>query len=286
LESFWAEGSKFLGIRVEIASSGPMSPLSNRHGSCAPHRRHDGRGNERSETTREDMTMTQITTTAAPTRRTSRPMDAVRTLLTCGVAAGPLYIAVVGVQALTREGFDIRRHAASLLSNGDLGWIQIANFVVTGLLTIAGAAGIRRALRSQRGGTWGPRLIGIYGAGLVAAGIFVADPAFGFPVGTPEGPPTAMSWHSAAHFASAGVAFLALIAACFVFARRFAALGQRWWTVYSVMTGVVFFATFAGIASGQQNSGLNVAFAVAVVLGWAWLSAVAALLKRDTRANV
>jgi hypothetical protein len=28
------------------------------------------------------------------------------------------------------SGFDIRQHALSLLNNGELGWIQIANFAV------------------------------------------------------------------------------------------------------------------------------------------------------------
>ncbi|MFI7708138.1 hypothetical protein [Nonomuraea sp. NPDC049480] len=33
-------------------------------------------------------------------------------------------------QALTQEGFDPARHPWSFLANGDLGWIQTANFVV------------------------------------------------------------------------------------------------------------------------------------------------------------
>jgi hypothetical protein len=35
-----------------------------------------------------------------------------RTLLACGVLAGPLYMAVYLGQALTRPGFDITRHPA------------------------------------------------------------------------------------------------------------------------------------------------------------------------------
>src|SRR5262249_14340506 len=65
-------------------------------------------------------------------------------LLTCGVVAGPLYLAVVLLQALTRTGFDLKRHPLSSLSLGHLGWIQIVNFVVTGLLVLACAAGMRR----------------------------------------------------------------------------------------------------------------------------------------------
>jgi hypothetical protein len=74
-----------------------------------------------------------------------------RTLLACGVVAGPLYIVVGVIQMLIRPGFDIRRHELSLMSNGDLGWIQISNLVLTGLLSIACAAGMRRVLKSRPG---------------------------------------------------------------------------------------------------------------------------------------
>jgi len=204
-----------------------------------------------------------------------------RALLACGVVAGPLWIVVAGIQALTRDGFDLKHHAVSLLSNGDLGWIQITSFVVAGLLVVACAVGMRRALHGGRGGTWGPLLVGAYGVGLIAAGAFVADPAFGFPPGTSQGAPDVVSWHGVLHFIAAGVGFLSLIAACFVFARRFAALGQRGWASYSVATGTVFFAAFAGIASGAGNVWVNVAFGVAVVLAWAWVSVTAARLMLD-----
>ena len=219
------------------------------------------------------------------TRPDSARANRAGTLLGCGIAAGPVYIATVGLQALVRDGFDIRRHAASLLSNGDLGWIQITNFVVAGLLTVAAAIGVRRVLRTGRGGTWGPRLVGLYGAGLIAAGVFVADPAFGFPVGTPDGPPATVSWHGMAHLVAGGVGFLGLIAACLVFARRFAAEGRRPWAACSAATGLLYLIAFAGIASGQQHAALNVGFAVAVVLGWTWLSALSALLRRDAAAT-
>jgi hypothetical protein len=49
-------------------------------------------------------------------------------LLTLGAAAGPFYILVGLLQTLIREGFDPRRHPLSVLANGELGWIQVANF--------------------------------------------------------------------------------------------------------------------------------------------------------------
>jgi len=200
-----------------------------------------------------------------------------RPLLLCGVVAGPSYIVVGLIQAFTRDGFDITRHDLSLLSNGDLGWIQITNLVLTGLLTIAGAVGMRRILHGNRGGTWGPLLVGIYGVGLIGAGFFVADPALGFPPGTPTNA-TAISWHGLMHFICGGVGFLALIAACFVFARRFAILGQRGWAAYSVATGAIFFAAFVGIASGSGNGWTILGFWIGVVLAWAWIAAIAARL--------
>jgi hypothetical membrane protein len=74
-------------------------------------------------------------------------------LLVCGMIAGPFYIVVGLIQALTRPGFDILRHDLSLLANGNLGWIQITNLVISGLLVIAFALGMRRVLRGSRGET-------------------------------------------------------------------------------------------------------------------------------------
>lgn len=72
--------------------------------------------------------------------------------------------------------------------DGALGWIQIANFIVTGAMVIARAIGIQRALKGGPAAAWAPRLLALYGLGLVAAGLFVADPMNGFPPGAPAGP--------------------------------------------------------------------------------------------------
>ena len=65
---------------------------------------------------------------------------------------------------------------------------------------------------------------------------------------------------------SGAIGFLAMIGACFVFARRFARLGQGPWALYSAATGVVFFAAFAGIASGSSQPPIVLSFVSAVVL--------------------
>jgi|SRR5438309_1045077 len=227
--------------------------------------------------------MTETTAFASPNSESGGRVT--RDLLACGIAAGPLYIVVGLIEALTRPGFDPTRDDLSLLSNGDFGWVHIGLFVTTGLLTVAGAVGMRRALAGERAGTWGPLLLGLYGVGLIGAGIFIADPARGFPPGTPADA-HAVSWHGLMHLVSGAIGFIGLIAACMVFARRFAALGRRRLAVYSVVTGVLFAAAFVGIASGSQQGGavviiVTLAFTAAVVIGWTWVSVVSALVMRS-----
>ncbi|MEN3616149.1 DUF998 domain-containing protein [Plantactinospora sp. ZYX-F-223] len=216
------------------------------------------------------------TVSAEPGRVPGTVVGSTRALLACGVVAGPLYIVLVVLQMLTRDGFDIGRHPASLLSNGAQGWIQIVNFAVTGLLFVAYAIGLRRLREPGAGRAWVPRLVGVFGAGMVGAALFSADPVDGFPPGTPTGPPTSVSWHGMLHFLVAGVAFLALIAACFGFARRFASAGRRGWAVFSATTGGLFLAGWMSIFVLAGSRPANVAFAVAIGLVLTWTSLLAA----------
>lgn len=206
--------------------------------------------------------------------------QATRTLLLCGVAAGPIYVVVGGLQVLLRDGYDLTRHSLSLMSNGDLGWIQITNFLLTGLLVLACATGIRRVLPPGRGSTWGPRLLSVHAIGLLAAGVFVADPYDGFPPGTPPGIPTSVSWHGALHMVAALVTFLSLSAACLVFARLFASLGRRGYAAYAAGTAVCYVAAFVAFFSSSTGQGWPVVtLSAAVILGWTWISITAGWLR-------
>ena len=213
-------------------------------------------------------------TITAPNPSAERSEGRVRALLVAGVIAGPLYLVVGLIEAFTRPGFDIRRHDLSLLANGDLGWIHVTLLIVSGLLVIAGAVGMSRTLASGPGRTSGPLLLGVYGIGLIGAGFFSADPALGFPPGTPADAHS-ITWHGLMHFVSGGVGFLSLIAGCFVFARRFAGRRERGWAAYSIVTGVVFLLAFAGIATGSGNGWTILGFWIGVVLAFSWITAMA-----------
>ena len=202
-----------------------------------------------------------------------------KSLLGYGVIAGPIYEVAVAAQAATRNGFDPTRHAASQLANGDLGWIQIATFLITGAMTVAAAVGIRRALGAGRSSAWASGLIGGFGAGLVAAGFFRADPSDGFPPGTPAGMGEP-SWHGMVHFAVAGVGFICLVAACFVLAGRFSRNGESGWAWFSGATGGLFAVSFVALSSGAGGATAILLFTAAVVLVWAWLAAISVKLYR------
>lgn len=154
-------------------------------------------------------------------------------LLAAGVAAGPvLGITWLG-QGLVRDGYDFSRHPMSLLALGEGGWVQIANFGVTGSLMLACAAGLRRGLAGGAGARWAPRLVTAIGVGLIASGVFTADAGAGFPTGAPEGAPV-FSWHGVLHEIAHLVVVVAWIAVCFVFRQRFAEQGDRGWARASV----------------------------------------------------
>lgn len=193
-------------------------------------------------------------------------------LLACGIIAGPIYIIVGLVQILTREGFDMTRHPLSLMSTGDLGWIQITNFILTGTLVVLGAIGLHRAVKADKRWKRGALFIGLYGVGVIGGGVFVTDPALGFPPGTPDIYPETISWHGLLHFIFGQLGFLALIIASFIFARHFAATKLHGWAAYSAFTGSFFlFAIVASIAA-MGAAWTMIALYVAVALGWAWLS--------------
>src|SRR3954452_24385661 len=101
-----------------------------------------------------------MTTTDCP----PLPIRITKSLLGYGVIAGPIYVLAVAGQMATRDGIDPTRHANSHLANGDLGWIQIATFLVTGAMTIAAAIGVRRAIGRGRLLVWASALLGGYGA--------------------------------------------------------------------------------------------------------------------------
>lgn len=179
--------------------------------------------------------------------------------LTAGIVAGPLFILTGCIGAMTREGFDWVRHPLSMLSLGEWGWIMIAGFVVPGLFYIACARTLKTTLLSGVGRTWAPRLMIWMAVGLIMGGVFTADPALGFPPGTPEGPPASMSWHSMIHAFAPIIGFFSLLAFLLVIARRFGSRQQKSWMYATIFVGIGSFilATIPNITADHANGIYN-----------------------------
>ncbi|MBM7438360.1 DUF998 domain-containing protein [Streptomyces sp. HB132] len=206
------------------------------------------------------------TATADVVRRSDR-------MLIAGALAGPVFFASATIQMATREGFDITRHPISQLATGGAGWIQISTFVLAGLGTLALAVGIRRTLTEGRGRRALPILVGAFGLGLIASGLFPMDPENGFPVGTPDRPIARMSWHSVAHSASAVAAYSALAVAAVVLTVR--CVRHR-----AVLPAVLSGATALVLVLPISPDHMSVQVAVNGLVAFAWTTTLALSLRR------
>ncbi|HEX6798464.1 MAG TPA: DUF998 domain-containing protein [Ktedonobacterales bacterium] len=215
-------------------------------------------------------------------------------LLASGVVGPVLFVIVLFVEGATRPGYSAWRNFGSELSLSGQGWEQVANFYMCGLLCIAFAFGLRRALGSGRGATWGPILIAVFGLSLISAGIFTTDPALGYPPGVPTPYVAFMrqSLHAIIHGLSGLAAFASLAAACFVLARRFAGNpAWRGWALYSVLVGLIVAASFvaANVTSVLDMRGVwpnaptGLIQRIGVVAGWSWVALLAARLLAQMR---
>jgi hypothetical protein len=155
----------------------------------------------------------------------------------------------------------------------------VVNFLMCGLLCIAFAAGLRRALGGGKGAVAGPVALAVFGTALIVAGIFTTDPGLGYPPGVPSlSSPTP---HGMVHALAGLFAFVSLGVACFALARRFAG-DARWrgWAAYSTLTGavVVLSLVVSNSPLAQAHDLVGFIQRIGIVTGWAWIVVLAARL--------
>ena len=199
-----------------------------------------------------------------------------RLLLIGGVVAGPLFLALWALQAFTREGFRPAFHPLSLLSLGAGGWVQIANFVLTGILLIGAGLGLRRSSQRAPGVTWTALLVALMGVGLVIAGVFVTDAGAGFPEGAPEGAPQ-LSWHGAVHEVGFILTQLAFVSATILLAVRFGRARRPGWMIVSIVALVA--AVGVAAVGAPETMAIRLVVSSAIELGL--VAAISALALRE-----
>jgi hypothetical protein len=194
-------------------------------------------------------------------------------LLVCGAMAGPVFTIAWLIEGLTRANYDPMRHPISALSLGESGWTQVANFVITGILTLCLAFGLWKALQSRGGSRWALILISFVAIGFLGTALFATDPLNSYPPGTPDIllPPTLIgSLHVFFAFFIFG-----LPVACFVLARYFDRQHERIWVTYSEASTItfiiVYMITIAGFLQAKglvAYAGLLQRISLTVILAW------------------
>lgn len=209
-----------------------------------------------------------------------------RLLLLCGALGPLLFVAVFLLEGAVRPGYNAWETTISTLSLGAGGWVQIGNFSLFGALMLCFAAGLKRVLRTGPGSLSAAMLLAIAGLGLIVAAFFVTDPILGYPPGIPANGPATL--HGTIHDLASLIVFMAIPAACFVIAWRFARdPAWRAWALLSMATGagilMLVMWLFASVTAATRDLRdvtvppglLERLFSV---IGCGWISALALLL--------
>jgi hypothetical membrane protein len=190
-------------------------------------------------------------------------MVAPRRLLLGGAGGAVSFVVVFLVNDAIKPGYEPMRDFVSEAAIGRGGWVQIANFLVTGVLLMASAVAL-----SRTAGAWTGRLVGFVGAGLAAAGVFVSDAV----------PHDHATWHGIAHNVVSVFVFGSLTLACFTAARWRPTPG---WRRYCGSTGVAVPVLFVAAGAVADTSGLWQR--LTIVVGWSWLAVLELRARRAAR---
>jgi hypothetical protein len=180
------------------------------------------------------------------------------------------------VEGATRADYNPIRYPISSLSIGDMGWMQMTNFIVTGLLLLAFALGLKRALQFSVAKSKGVLLIGLVGMGLIGAGICSSDPIYGYPPNKPL-VLAQFTLHGHLHDFFSMFVFVCLPWACFIFRRRFIQNGDKGWASYSGFTGFAMPLAFVITAIGFKQVAWFADYAGAfqrltLIIGFTWIA--------------
>nr|WP_269440726.1 DUF998 domain-containing protein [Micromonospora tarapacensis] len=179
-------------------------------------------------------------------------------MLGCGIVGAVLFIAVILINGVVKPGYQPAHDFVSEGSIGRGGWLQIANFVVSGTLLAVFSFGLRHTVSR-----WTAWLVRVFAICLIGAGVFVSDPV----------PTDRTTSHGTAHNLVSLLVFAALIAACFTAARWRPTGAWRW---YCRLTGItVGVLVVAAGAVDPTDGGAGLIQRAGITLGWTWLAVLA-----------
>ena len=144
-----------------------------------------------------------------------------------GIIGPVLFLTIFTIEGLIRPGYSTLKMYVSALSLGPRGWIQIANFLVFGMLLFAFTRGVAAEFQNGKASRGGLVLLTIIAACYFISGPFVMDPT-----GTPLNLTTV---HGTIHGIAGAIVFVLMPVICFVYLRRFRIdpkwRSMWWWTL-------------------------------------------------------
>jgi hypothetical protein len=157
--------------------------------------------------------------------------------------------------------------------------VMVAGFVTLGVGAAATAVALRSALRAGPGTGTGPWWLGGAGLAALAAGFLRRDTLLLIAADDP-------SWHNRGHDLASAAAYLGMVAAPLVLARRFRG-DPRWenHVPWSVAAGVAVGALLVIFASDVAPHANGIIQRVAVTISLVWLASVATHLVRGRAAR-
>ncbi|MBA3946610.1 MAG: DUF998 domain-containing protein [Herpetosiphonaceae bacterium] len=197
-----------------------------------------------------------------------------------GIVGPALFVLVFMIEGRLRPNYSPISTFVSELSLGPRGWVQIANFMITGGLLLVFARGVAAQFREGKASKAGPLLLTIIACCLLISGPLVTEPSTAAPV----------TLHGILHGIFGAVVFSLAPISCFVFFRRFRDDPTwhplHWWTLAA---GVIIVVAVVLMKAGQlSTSGLHAWLGliqrVALITYMAWIATFA--LRLLTRTNV
>lgn len=191
-----------------------------------------------------------------------------------GMTGTFLFIPIAFLIGEMREDYSHLSQGISALSETGAtdAWAQTANFVIVGMLLIGLAVGLQRGISEIRASFLGSTLIAAFGLAVIMNGVFPSDP-----VGAQD------TLTGTVHSLSAGLGFLAVIAAMFVLSRPFLEHEEwqnlsslsRWFGIATIFLMVSYLMAQEGaVPAWHPWIGLLQRGMVAAVMAWLFLLAL------------
>lgn len=199
-------------------------------------------------------------------------------MLACGPAGAFFFLIIFLVQGFLRNDYNAMRNPVSSLSLTEDGWIQVLNFLITGILILIFSFGIRTQYKFLHNSKKIALLVLLTGIGLTGAGVFSTDPVFGYP---PHQPLRVAQFTFTGHMHDlfSLLVFVSLPWACFVAVKSYTLKGRRHFAIYSRLTAIFILLTFLLAGAGFKQTPVLVDVAgllqrLSIAGGCGWLAAL------------